>query len=106
MEGKKVPRAAHAPPLPIKPELRVWQRGKTMGDTLARPGQPPLAPGVGWGSGRSRPGQPPLAPGVGWGSGQSGEPTRSSHAKAPFSSQTQGPWLTPASPGPWGRSQN
>ena len=88
MEGKKVPRAAHAPPLPIKPELRVWQRGKTMGDTRARPGQPPLAPGIEWGSGRS------------------GEPTRSSHAKAPFSSQTQGPWLTPASPGPWGRSQN
>lgn len=87
--GKNAPRAAHAPPLPVKPELWVCgSRGKTIGGSRARPGWPPLAPSVEWGSGRSC------------------EPTRSSHAKAPSSSQTQGPWLTPASPGPQGCSQN
>lgn len=52
--GKNAPRAAHAPPLPVKPELWVCgSRGKTIGGSRARPGWPPLAPSVEWGSGRS-----------------------------------------------------
>lgn len=70
-----MPRAARTPPLPVKPELRVrGSRGKTRGPTGTRRCV---------------------------GSGRSGEPTRSSDAEAPFSSQTRGPGsqLPPLAPG-------
>lgn len=73
--GRKVPRAARTPPLPVKPELRVrGSRGKTRGPT---------------GTWRCV------------GSGRSGELTRSSDAEARFSSQTRGPGsqLPPLAPG-------